>query len=943
VNPINIDPDWYLKNYPDVLDAGMEPKFHFESYGRWEGRQPYRLDASGLEHDLWRGMAIEAVPRLTTLTCHPDVGERIWSCWALARWYAAKSDWVKAEQYVSRLVNEPALDYFVPVPGPLLIAVASSIASGDLLEAEKRHNLVKSKVELRDWLLLEASLAVAKRDEARMLSSLRVLFGSSRKVKLRLRDGHAPALDRLEGGTDQGIWPKGFTRLLGRSSTVSIIMPAHNAEESITSSLRSLLSQTWTDLEIIVVDDASTDGTVGVAEDVARVDSRVRILKSGVRSGAYICRNRGLSEASGQFFTVHDADDWAHPEKIERQARALLRDPRKIASVSSWARVTPNLVPYHWRVHDSFIHRNTSSLMLRMEARDRVGYWDRVKADGDTEYYYRIRAIAGDDAIVHVRPDHPLSLGRVHPDSLTQQSNIHISSQLFGVRQTYQTNARSWHAENSSNSRPLSLPQFPEERPFPVPCELSVGDRDGKRTDYDVIAKSVLFDARWYLKRNIDIRRTFVDPALHYLEHGAQEARDPSSRLNTSAYRAAYGSQITNPILHWENLPPQDRPSPLPTFEGAVVDGISSALVFAHASEKELFGAERSLLDVLDSLVRVNILPKLVLPKVGSKDYLNSLLKRTHRIFVCNFGWWDNHTSEDASVQEMIHSMIVEQKPEFVCVNTIVLQSPLVAARSASVPTVTYVRELPDQDPELCEIIGLAPDKIRNALLSMSDRFIANSSLTAEWLNCPSRTTIVGNSVDSRLFNLEMDDHINTLRFSLISSNLSKKGLRHAIGLAEKLLSSSQNAKVQLIGPISDDLKMHFPLPSNVVAPGYIGDPVEAMAITDVLLSLSDFSESFGRTVLEAQAAGRPVICFDNGYPAYLVENGSSGFVVGYANLEELLSAATTLIHDRIKLKSFSEAARFRAREILETSRNQADHAFRSLLHAGYRDNVKYN
>ena len=101
---------------------------------------------------------------------------------------------------------------------------------------------------------------------------------------------------------------------------VTVIMPAHNAERTIELAVGSLLNQTWQNLQIIVVDDASTDATLQKAKDLAKRDLRVEVLTSPVNVGPYVCRNLGVLRTRGQWLALHDTDDWVCPDRIEQKS-----------------------------------------------------------------------------------------------------------------------------------------------------------------------------------------------------------------------------------------------------------------------------------------------------------------------------------------------------------------------------------------------------------------------------------------------------------------------------------------------------------------------------------------------------------------------------------------------------------------------------------------------
>jgi glycosyltransferase involved in cell wall biosynthesis len=102
----------------------------------------------------------------------------------------------------------------------------------------------------------------------------------------------------------------------------SVVIPAYNAELFLERTLCSALRQTHSNLEVIVVDDGSTDKTRVIAEAAAATDDRVRIL-SVPNGGVAKARNIGIAEANGEFVAFLDADDLWHPTKIERQLAAM--------------------------------------------------------------------------------------------------------------------------------------------------------------------------------------------------------------------------------------------------------------------------------------------------------------------------------------------------------------------------------------------------------------------------------------------------------------------------------------------------------------------------------------------------------------------------------------------------------------------------------------------
>ena len=115
---------------------------------------------------------------------------------------------------------------------------------------------------------------------------------------------------------------------------VSVVIPAFNAERFLAGTLRSVLDQSFTDLEVLVVDDGSSDGTAAVADSFAPA---VRVL-SGPRRGVSAARNEGVRRASGTYVAFMDHDDLWEKDKVRRQVACLDAEPRA-AFVFTQARV----------------------------------------------------------------------------------------------------------------------------------------------------------------------------------------------------------------------------------------------------------------------------------------------------------------------------------------------------------------------------------------------------------------------------------------------------------------------------------------------------------------------------------------------------------------------------------------------------------------------------
>ncbi|MEZ8833789.1 glycosyltransferase family 2 protein [Vibrio cyclitrophicus] len=123
------------------------------------------------------------------------------------------------------------------------------------------------------------------------------------------------------------------------NSTVSIIMPAYNAGKFISESINSVLSQTYTDWQLIIIDDNSSDDTYEIVRNYLKKDSRICLLKNeSDKKGAYQARNIGLESATGRYIAFLDSDDLWLPEKLKIQIDAMVRSA-SVASHSSYIRI----------------------------------------------------------------------------------------------------------------------------------------------------------------------------------------------------------------------------------------------------------------------------------------------------------------------------------------------------------------------------------------------------------------------------------------------------------------------------------------------------------------------------------------------------------------------------------------------------------------------------
>jgi hypothetical protein len=223
---------------------------------------------------------------------------------------------------------------------------------------------------------------------------------------------------------------------------VTVVVPAFNAERTLADTLRSVLAQTYRNIEVLVVDDGSTDGTADVAESLAADDPRLSLIRKE-NGGCASARNLGIARAHGVFVAPIDADDLWHPTKIERQVSAALAaaEPpgfvycffRPIDGDGNLARpVAPytcrgNVLLHH--LHTNFVGNGSGPLLFRAAALEAGGYDERLGRQG---------AIGCEDLLLQ------LQIARRHPVEVVPEFLVGYRTGVGGMSADRRRMYRSW-------------------------------------------------------------------------------------------------------------------------------------------------------------------------------------------------------------------------------------------------------------------------------------------------------------------------------------------------------------------------------------------------------------------------------------------------------------------------------------------------------------------
>lgn len=215
-----------------------------------------------------------------------------------------------------------------------------------------------------------------------------------------------------------------YDRAGSRSPLVSVVTCVYNAGEYLRPAVLSIVGQTYRNLDIIIVDDGSTDGCLDTITDLLD-DKRIRVFRQA-NATRPVALNRALGLVQGEFYAIQDADDISEPTRIERQLEAILPRPELAAVFCGyWLHVEEKrIAPQMAAKGEAECKADIDA--FRVPAHDATGLF-RVSMIGDMRYDVSLPFAEAVDYILRVGERHPMIvLGdcqygyRWHPDSLTQ-------------------------------------------------------------------------------------------------------------------------------------------------------------------------------------------------------------------------------------------------------------------------------------------------------------------------------------------------------------------------------------------------------------------------------------------------------------------------------------------------------------------------------------------
>ena len=261
---------------------------------------------------------------------------------------------------------------------------------------------------------------------------------------------------------------------------VSVVVTSYLPGEGLLTAVRSILAQSWRNVEVVIVDDGSPPEYDGMLQRALALGDRIRLVRHRENQGTYAARNSALAACAGEFVAFQDSDDWSHPRRLEMQVQPLVADRRLVASTSEGLSVTEELMLTRPGVRSGRFNPG-ARVLRRVPGIGKVGYFDRVRKAADSEYIGRIQAAFGQRAVRHVEGG-PLALIRLSANSLSRaEIRAHW---MHPARIAYSSAYLRWHHLIAAGEASPLRPADGSDRPFAAPPHLlgSSGTRH-----YDVV------------------------------------------------------------------------------------------------------------------------------------------------------------------------------------------------------------------------------------------------------------------------------------------------------------------------------------------------------------------------------------------------------------------------------------------------------------------------
>jgi tetratricopeptide (TPR) repeat protein len=300
------------------------------------------------------------------------------------------------------------------------------------------------------------------------------------------------------------------------SDVVLVLIPAYNAELTIQDSIYSVLNQTHKFVEIVAIDDCSTDKTFEILKKEEEKYINIRVFKTPQNMGTYNAINHGLyfaKKLSFDLFTIHGADDLMFPEKIEWQL-IKLKAENCLASRAGYARVD-----YHTKIQIKSSRYGHSTVIYSKRVFQELGYYDNTRFGGDTEYLQRFISCYGNQKIVDVKK--VLTIAYFGQNNLTVSNPDDSQRRMDYVNQFQQTHIQMKGLNNFYLENPV------EENQINISSNKTNEYNFFRKSSFNMIVAGVasLLERKDALKDTVESILPQVDKLIVY-QNGYKEKFD---------------------------------------------------------------------------------------------------------------------------------------------------------------------------------------------------------------------------------------------------------------------------------------------------------------------------------------------------------------------------------------------------------------------------------
>jgi len=304
---------------------------------------------------------------------------------------------------------------------------------------------------------------------------------------------------------------------------VTILIPVYNLKSKyIIQAIESVIKQTYTNWELIIIDDASTDGTY---EHIVKYlntikNNKIKLIKNNYNVGCYVSLNKGIQISTGEYITRLDSDDIYHKDKLKKQMEIIINN-KNIYIVNC---------AFEYIQTKQKIFRNSISLLYNRKVIDEIGYYDSVLVGADTEFSNRLYKKYPKQ--IHFIKD-VLYYVNIRNNSLTTSKKTSISKNTitYKKRMEYIKNARLWH--NKTNNLYIPFPHIKRKfkcyKPFISKYNINIDNIqciDSKKINgnFDFYIEMKYYEILLFLK--------YLKKCKRYFEYGCGGSTILVSKLN---------------------------------------------------------------------------------------------------------------------------------------------------------------------------------------------------------------------------------------------------------------------------------------------------------------------------------------------------------------------------------------------------------------------------